>query len=159
VLPTDDWFWPVRDLRLVGTARAFAHRCIPTWPQIPRKFTRPSHLGLGAGPNPLFSSLRSIGRVGSIPIARSTSRLASGHVGTRDWDQDKNHLVIQVALDGDAERRFGGPDVIGRRCGISMHERCTGNYPWPTGAVMPSSRPCSPAALACLSIGFIVFSL
>jgi hypothetical protein len=32
---------------------------IPALPHVPRKFTRPSHLGFGVGPNPLFSSLRS----------------------------------------------------------------------------------------------------
>jgi hypothetical protein len=44
-------------------------------------------------------------------------------------DQDhKNILVNQFARDGDAEKRFGAHDVIGRRCGVSMHKRSTGNY-------------------------------
>ena len=59
----------------------------PTWPHIPRKFTRPSHLGSVIAPNCLFSSPRGAARVGSIPIARSTLRLASGRAGTRDWRQ------------------------------------------------------------------------
>jgi hypothetical protein len=46
----------------------------PTWPHIPRKFTRPSHLGSAFAPNCLFSSPGSGARVGSIPIARSTFR-------------------------------------------------------------------------------------
>jgi hypothetical protein len=34
-------------------------------------------------------------------------------------DQDrKNTLVNQFARDGDAEKRFGARDVIGRRCGF-----------------------------------------
>ena len=48
-----------------------------TWPHIRRKFTRPSHLGSAIAPNPLFSRSGRASRVGSIPIARSTSRLAS----------------------------------------------------------------------------------
>ena len=61
---------------------------ILTWSHVPRKFTRLSHLSVGVTRNPVFSSFRSGAPVGSIPIARSTLRLASGHVGTRDWDQD-----------------------------------------------------------------------
>src|SRR5450631_4777089 len=52
----------------------FDHRCIPTWPHIPRKFTRPSHLGCVAAPNRLFLGSGSASRVGSIPIARSIFR-------------------------------------------------------------------------------------
>jgi hypothetical protein len=58
-----------------------------TWPHKPRKFTRPSHLAFAIAPNRLFSSSGSDAPVGSIPIARSTSRLASGYVGIRDWGQ------------------------------------------------------------------------
>ena len=46
----------------------------PTWPHIPRKFTRQSHLGFVVAPNRLFSSFGVVARVGSIPIARSTFR-------------------------------------------------------------------------------------
>jgi hypothetical protein len=60
---------------------------IPTLSHIPRKFTRPSHLGSAVAPNRSFSSPESVSRVGSIPIARSTSRRASRPVGTRDWGQ------------------------------------------------------------------------
>jgi hypothetical protein len=60
---------------------------IPTWPQIPPKFTRQSHLSVDATVNHLFFCLGSNVPVGSIPIARSTSRLASGPLGTRDWGQ------------------------------------------------------------------------
>jgi hypothetical protein len=59
----------------------------PTWPHIPRKFTRPSHVAFTIVPNRLFSRSGTAFRVGSIPIARSTSRLASGYVGIRDWGQ------------------------------------------------------------------------
>jgi hypothetical protein len=44
---------------------------IPTWPHIPRKFTRPSHLGFAIAPNHLFLRPGAVARVGSIPIARS----------------------------------------------------------------------------------------
>ena len=37
---------------------------IPTWPRVSPKFTRQSHLRLCATGNLVFSSLRSIGRVG-----------------------------------------------------------------------------------------------
>src|SRR5216684_760978 len=47
---------------------------IPTWPHIPRKFTRQSHLASAIAPNYLFSSPGGGDRVGSISIARSTFR-------------------------------------------------------------------------------------
>src|SRR5216684_6410063 len=53
----------------------------PTWPHIPRKFTRQSHLASANAPKRLFSRPGSASRVGSIPIARSTFRcLASPYV-------------------------------------------------------------------------------
>ncbi len=47
---------------------------IPSWPRVPPKFTRPSHLGFDVEPNPVFCSFRTPNPVGSIPIARSTFR-------------------------------------------------------------------------------------
>jgi hypothetical protein len=66
---------PVIDLRMLSPSPAFARRRIPTWPHIPRKFTRPSHLGFAIAPNRSFSRPGGTARVGSIPIARSTSRI------------------------------------------------------------------------------------
>jgi hypothetical protein len=59
----------------------------PAWPHVPRKFTRLSHLRFAVARDCLFSSSGNNARVGSVPIARATSRLASGPVGTRDWCQ------------------------------------------------------------------------
>ena len=47
---------------------------IPTWPHIPRNFTRQSHLGSAIAPNYLFSGSGRAARAGSIPIARSNFR-------------------------------------------------------------------------------------
>jgi hypothetical protein len=52
-------------------------RCL-TWPHIPRKFTRQSHLAFAIGLNRLFYRLGSSARLGSIPIARSTSSASAG---------------------------------------------------------------------------------
>jgi hypothetical protein len=68
------WRAQVGDLQLLLEALNFAHRCILTWPHIPRKLTRPSHLGFVIARNHLFSSSGSGARVGTIPIARSTFR-------------------------------------------------------------------------------------
>ena len=71
-----DESWPARDLRLMGSNPGFRTTDVslrsPTWPQIPRKFTRPSHLGPAIASNRLFLRSGSASRVGSIPIARST---------------------------------------------------------------------------------------
>jgi hypothetical protein len=57
-----------------------------TWPHIPRKFTRYSHLSSAFAPNRLFSSLGSAARVGSIPkriktLCRSVSDSSTPHSG------------------------------------------------------------------------------
>jgi len=65
-------FFTARSLGPVGSSPGFVPRCIPTWPHIPGKFTRPSHLNFAAAPNSLFSGSGSATRVGSIPIVRST---------------------------------------------------------------------------------------
>jgi hypothetical protein len=79
---------PVRDLRLKDSTPGDSHIHVSlrslTWPHIPRKFTRQSHLVLAFAPNRLFQRPGTAFPVGSIPIIRSTSRLASGPVGTRD---------------------------------------------------------------------------
>jgi len=50
-------------------------RTYPYWPHIPGIFTPQSHLGCVVARNRLFSSSGGASRVGSIPIARSTSRI------------------------------------------------------------------------------------
>src|ERR1035438_10931458 len=42
-----------------------------TWAHVPRKFTRPSHLGSAIPPNRSFPGSGGAAPVGSIPIARS----------------------------------------------------------------------------------------
>jgi hypothetical protein len=59
----------------------------PRLPLITGKFARQSHAAACPSQNAVFHRLWGAARVGSIPIARSTSRLASGPVGTRDWCQ------------------------------------------------------------------------
>ena len=39
--------------------------------------------------------------MGSIPIARSTSRLASGHVGTQDWGQHIDPMEKSWEIDAE----------------------------------------------------------
>ena len=68
----------------------------------------------------------------------------------------KNILVHQFDPDGDAEKRFEAHDVIGRRCGVSVHERSTGNYTWPMGRDAEKQTH-QPSGLACLLVGFIFF--
>jgi hypothetical protein len=66
-----------------GTSHAdVSLRCL-TWPHIPRKFTRPSHVESVIAPNRLFCSSGNAARVGSIPIARSTLRQRQATQGYR----------------------------------------------------------------------------
>jgi hypothetical protein len=75
---------------------------IPTWPHIPRIFTRPSHLGFVIAAKPRFSSPGRFCREGSIPIARSTSGLAQVTCG---YEIGVKILILWESV-GNA-RRFG----------------------------------------------------
>jgi len=104
--------------------RGLAHRYIPTWLHIPRKFTRPSHLGSVIAPNCLFSSRRGAARVGSIPIARSTFR----------W------LTLAYVVLGRARAKLSVPTVSSRpRPAIEQTEIGAGNLP-----VTPGGIECAP---------------
>jgi hypothetical protein len=76
--PPTSAFGPIGDPRLKRLEPGISHIDVSlrilTWPHIPRKFTRYSHLSSAFAPNRLFSSLGSAARVGSIPIARSILR-------------------------------------------------------------------------------------
>jgi hypothetical protein len=85
---------------MLSPSPAFARRRIPTWPHIPRKFTRPSHLGFAVAPNRLFSRSGSGARVGSIPIARSTLRQRQA---TQGYNIRVKALIRWESLGIDAE--------------------------------------------------------
>jgi hypothetical protein len=94
---------PAREPRMLSPSPAFARRRIPTWPHIPRKFTRPSHLGFAIAPIRLFSRPGSDARVGSIPIARSTPRQRQAMQG---YKIGVNTLILWESTGN--TRRFGG---------------------------------------------------
>jgi hypothetical protein len=58
----------------MGTRASLYPYVALTWPHVPRKFTRQSHLAFAIAAKRLFSSPGNARRVGSIPIARSTFR-------------------------------------------------------------------------------------
>jgi hypothetical protein len=82
---------------------------IPTWPYIPRKFTRQSHLASAIAPNYLFSSFRGPARVGSIPIARSTPRQRQA---TQGYKIGVKTLIRWQSL---GNRRRGGGGLMASR--------------------------------------------
>jgi hypothetical protein len=61
-------WWPAMPRSTTGVTTVRSR--IPTWPHIPRIFTRPSHFGFVVATNPLFSRSGRAFRVYTIPIAR-----------------------------------------------------------------------------------------
>jgi hypothetical protein len=72
-----------------------------TWPHIPRQFTRQSHLASVTAPNRLLPRLGSAVRVGSIPIARSTS-----------FSDDRQRETTSANLNGRFSPAFGGTKAV-----------------------------------------------
>jgi hypothetical protein len=99
-------------------ARNFAYRCIPTWPYIPRNFTRPSHLSIDATRNLEFYSSGSVSRVGSIPIARSKTPKYEGQRETT-----KTLVTMQVTRERNSFKRA----VLEAAISIEMTGAARGN--------------------------------
>jgi hypothetical protein len=131
---------PSREPRMLSLSPAFTRLRIPTWPHVPRKFTRPSHLGFAIAPNRLFSRPGSGTRVGSIPIARSIFHCLAcrcvvlGRGYDRSFDGMRRSVFRRVrsrwsnpsVIDPTAvfrERRLSGTTIWGSRALLNWHHR------------------------------------
>jgi hypothetical protein len=114
----------------------------PTWPRIPRKFTRQSHLGFVVAPNRLFSSSGVAARVGSIPIARSIFRcLACPYVALGRARAYRLVPTVSVRL----QPVFWRPNV---------HRRLIDSVDRPVGRVRSPWSPSATDAMRSVTTGF-----